>query len=180
MNISIKSNLDLNLESCADFLNSTAFDNFMNSKANESFTLNSDQMSLIQNSPHLATFTTNLPTITDLNLRNQNALKQITNENSSSRSSSESEIDESCKIKKNKQINPIKKRISKKKKNSKVQNFQVLTNENQIPSGLDVKKTRKKIQEYEFIQNSDYRRQVKYKRRLGIIKKVLIKIFNIN
>jgi hypothetical protein len=113
-------------------------------------------------------------------LRNQNALKQITNENSSSRSSSESEIDESCKIKKNKQINPIKKRISKKKKNSKVQNFQVLTNENQIPSGLDVKKTRKKIQEYEFIQESDYRRQVKYKRRLGIIKKVLIKIFNIN
>ena len=96
-------------------------------------------MSLIQNSPHLATFTTNLPTITDLNLRNQNALKQITNENSSSLSSSESEIDESCKIKKNKQINPLKKRISKKRKNSKVQNFQVLTNENQIPSGLDVK-----------------------------------------
>jgi hypothetical protein len=100
MNISIKSNLDLNLESCADFLNSTAFDNFMNSKANESFTLKSYQMSLIQNSPHLATFKTNLPTITDLNLSYQNALKQITNENSSSLSSSESEIDESCKIKK--------------------------------------------------------------------------------
>jgi hypothetical protein len=100
MNISVKSNLDLNLENCADFLNSTAFDNFMNSKANESFTLNSDQMNLIQNSPHLASFTTNLPTVTDLNLTHKYVRKQIRNANSSSLSSSESEVDESFKIKK--------------------------------------------------------------------------------